>query len=510
MEVITCKANNLISDSGNQLRKFFWHHIMVKGEQHVIPVFYGIPKIHKEPIKMQPIILYHSAIQNPTTKYISKKLKPLVEAVPTILKGTKNLVIRLSKIDLNRNHQWYLVSGNIVAFYPNIPLKQCLDIATTLYEEYIGAPTTHNKLLEMEVFLRCLQVDNQDLITQYKDLVYKQQNGLAMGVMDSPDLANLFGWFFEQQVKILDHPLIPFYGCFIDDIFGIVYTSSEVEAVQIISVVKFDGCVIEWGTSDNFLPFLDMTIYHDANNRVQHMPYRKACSHQERIPWISHHPLDVKQGTYIVEMSRLATLCSLNSHYIDAIRGLCALYIAHGYPSNLVINWTRSNIKECWQKHLDNNWQEHNDILVLKSEFNTAWNYFSAKELGDTVLGYWRSWLAAAESNTYNIRYLAFSGETGDLEDVSTSQCVIVDTPTGPRPIPDIQTIGFANHRMIVSCKQTRNLFDLTSLWKKTVITRMDRDALEPKENLGSDMDVSSSDLSETDPGYLFQIIGYN
>jgi hypothetical protein len=38
----------------------------------------------------------------------------------------------------------------------------------------------------------------------------------------------------------------------------------------------------------------------------------------------------------------------------------------------------------------------------------------------------------------------------------------------------------------------------------------MDRDALEPKENLGSDMDVSSSDLSETDLGYLFQIIGYN
>jgi hypothetical protein len=33
----------------------------------------------------------------------------------------------------------------------------------------------------------------------------------------------------------------------------------------------------------------------------------------------------------------------------------------------------------------------------------------------------------------------------------------------------------------------------------------MDRDALEPEQNLGSDMDVSSSDLSETDPGYLFQ-----
>ena len=510
MELIALKAEPLLSDSGDQLPKFFRHRITVEGEQHVIPAFYGIPKIHKEPVKMRPIIPCHSAIQNPAAKYISKKLKPLVEAAPTILKGTKDLAQKLSRLNLDTNRQWYLVSGDVVAFYPNIPLEECLDITAELYEEYVGKPSTSQELREMEVFLLCLRTGNQNLITRYKDLVYKQRNGLAMGVADSPDLANLFGWFFERQVKILDHPLIPFYGRFIDDIFGIVYASSEVEAVQIISVVKFSGCVIEWGASDKFLPFLDMTIYRDANNCVQHMPYRKARSHQERIPWISHHPLDVKRGTYIGEMSRLATLCSLHSHYIDAIRSLCALYIARGYPSNLVINWTRSNIKERWQKRLGNNQREHDDILVLKSEFNTAWNYFSAKELGDTVLGYWRGWLAAAESNTFNIRYPAFSGDTGDLEDVEPARCVVVSTPTGPLPIPDVRTIGFANRRMIVSRKRTRNLFDLTSLWKKTVITRMDRDALEPEENIGSDMDISSSDLSETDPGYLFQIIGYN
>jgi hypothetical protein len=185
-----------------------------------------------------------------------------------------------------------------------------------------------------------------------------------MGVSDSPDLANLFGWYHKHMVQVLDHPLIPFYGRFIDDIFSIVYASSEAEALQIISIVKFKGCVIEWGTSDQFLPFLDMTIYRDANNQVQHMPYWKMRSHQERIPWISHHPLDIKRGTYIGEMSQLAMICSLHSHYIEAIKGLCALYIACGYPWNLVIHWTQSNIKVRWQKHLDNNQREHEDILV--------------------------------------------------------------------------------------------------------------------------------------------------
>jgi curli biogenesis system outer membrane secretion channel CsgG len=50
------------------------------------------------------------------------------------------------------------------------------------------------------------------------------------------------------------------------------------EAEQIINAIKFNGCIIEWGMSDNFLSFLDMTIYHDANNCMQHMPYQKACS----------------------------------------------------------------------------------------------------------------------------------------------------------------------------------------------------------------------------------------
>jgi hypothetical protein len=37
----------------------------------------------------------------------------------------------------------------------------------------------------------------------------------------------------------------------------------------------------------------------------------------------------------------------------------------------------------------------------------------------------------------------------------------------------------------------------------------LDRDAVELEENLESEMDISSSDLSKTDPSYLFQVINY-
>lgn len=158
-------------------------------------------------------------------------------------------------------------------------------------------------------------------------------------------------------------------------------------------------------------------------------------------------------------MSWLAMLCSIHLHYTDMIKGLSALYIAHGYPSNLIVNWTQNNIAAHWQNHLSDNRCEHKDLLVLKSEFNTAWNYFSTRELGDTVLGYRHSWLAAVESNRYSAWCLMFTSDSGNLEDTDLMHCVTVGTPMGPCPILDIQTIGFANCRMIVLQNRMQNLF---------------------------------------------------
>ena len=55
---------------------------------------------------------------------------------------------------------------------------------------------------------------------------------------------------------------------------------------------------------------------------------------------------------------------------------------------------------------------------------------------------------------------------------------------------------------MITSRKRTRNLFDLTSLWKKTVLSRIEDDALtqdipnaNPYESSDSDSSKGSDDL---------------
>jgi hypothetical protein len=52
--------------------------------------------------------------------------------------------------------------------------------------------------------------------------------------------------------------------------------------------------------------------------------------------------------------------------------------------------------------------------------------------------------------------------------------------------VPDLRQIGFDKKRIIVSKKRTRNVFDLTSLWKRTVLAKLDEQASEDLGHVGS------------------------
>ena len=475
MESLALLAKSHVDHLEGTVADFLRSKITLRGEAHHIPKFYGIPKIHKSPVKMRPIIPCHTAIQNPAAKYVSKKLKPLIREAATIIHGTKDLATKLSKLVINKTRKWYIVTGDVVAFYPNIPLNHCLDIVYNMYFEFYWNIATHDdqtNVSQQQLFKRCLEVGNTSLMTQFQNKIYLQLNGLAMGVADSPDLANLYGYHFEKRAKILEHPDIFYYGRYIDDCLAIVYAESEQHAVDILSgLVKFDNCTITWDCSEKSQPFLDMLLYKDDDNTLQHMPYRKNGNHQERIPWISAHPYDVKRGTFYGEMSRLATLSSKLEHYLAAMRGLVALYIKRGYPADEVHKWLYSNLSKRWDERLAiKPANESADILVLKTQYNLAWNYFNAHQLGDTIFGYWREWLNRADTGTFNNEYPA-----PDNRDLRVS-----NWGTGESEgLWDLRKTNLFNSKVILSRKRTRNFLDLTNLWKRSVIENLEEQALD-------------------------------
>lgn len=368
-----------------------------------VPVFYGIPKIHKQPTKMCPIMPCHSCIQAPAAKYVSKQLKELLKDRPYVLKGTKDLAQKLSKLKIPKGRKAYIVTGDVVAFYPNVPADRCMEVVSIWWAETIGI---HKRASECQLFGRRMQLASNDLIMEFDGVTYKQLRGLAMGMAHSPDMANLYGAFYEEHAFSNLETLkrhVPFYGRFIDDLISIVYADSASEALATMQLLSFPGLELTWEVSEWNSPFLDMLVYIDpVTGQVEHTPYRKALNHKEHIPWVSHHPKDVKRGTYIGEMSRLvAMLSSKVEHYQEVITELYYLYVARGYPPDLVLKWTKEYISKQWASRLDKPMRAPESVFVLKSHFSPSWEYFNVQELGQLIKDSWVSSLQDLYENQH-------------------------------------------------------------------------------------------------------------
>ena len=112
------------------------------------------------------------------------------------------------------------------------------------------------------------------------------------------------------------------------------------------------------------------------------------------------------------------------------------------------------------------------EVLILKSKFNTAWNYFNATELGNTILGYWHEWIECMEHHNFDEEFPWFEDAIGNVDPRLERMLLVDEGPVGTF-VPDIRKINILHRKMLVSRKRTCNLFDLTNLWKKDVIANM-------------------------------------
>jgi hypothetical protein len=514
---------------GRQLSEFLRSNCPSDGGLPHIPKFHGIPKIHKVPTKMRPIIPCHSAVINPAAKYLSKMLKPVLTDYPSIIQGSKDLAIKLSGLKLEPSRRYYICTGDVEAFYPNIPLESCLDITwhalcrkydTALADKYVPtADTRWDPYLVHEA----LHAGNTGLYLQFHGKFYRQRRGLAMGVADSPDLANLYGAHFETNCEAVQSLRTAFYGRFIDDCLWIVEATSEEDALTFCRQLKFDNCNIIWEASSLGASFLDMFVFRDPTDlsRIHWRPFRKAGNHLERIPWISDHPYDVKRGTFMGEMSRLATLCSRWEYYAAALRDLANLYQARGYPTHVIKAWLKANIKERWQKRLCvKSGEEHGSVLVLKTVFNHSWDWFNVGDLGSIITRDWDNSLSMFEEDRITPELctdtdLAFSSAippnlctfaggrtlvaeqvaelTAGTSSLTIGKAEVVGAVVGQHRNPNameedgeiVEVARLAsvkeltqvyNARWMTSRKRTRNLFDITARWKRQVLSIRESD----------------------------------
>jgi hypothetical protein len=443
------------------------------------PLFHGLPKIHKTPWKMRPITPYHSAVLAHPARVLSQLLKDLVRTRPHVLEGTKAFCIDLQKVELDpfslAANKYYIVTGDITAYYPNVPVQDAVRIIKTMWDFF--AICNPVPLIYREIFHDLLDlVTDTRTICQFQHEYFEQMRGLAMGMHCAPDLANLYAAYFEDEF-VINSPSVLFYKRFIDDIFMLIQADSGEAALEIAGGLNLPGCEIVWSTASQSAIFLDVHVWISPFGILRWKPFQKALNHTERIPWISSHPLTVKRGAFYGELSRLAILSSTEFIFRDSVKGLATLYRNRGYPNTVINNWLKEQNKR-WIGRFSTK-PERAASLVLKSEMNPVWNAFPLHQLADLVHAEWQKLpplavkrpLEDSSGQAARRRRLQYHPLVEDrLLDSADSEPGRERVDVSEQSSSDLMVRDLINRPFLLSKKRVRNANDLFNTWKKKLV----------------------------------------
>ena len=194
--------------------------------QHTVrtPVFYLLPKIHKQSTPGRPII---SGCNSPTerlSKYLNHYLKPIVETSLSYIKDTTHGLEEMPKNII-------LATLDVKSLYTNIPHQEGIQYYLEAIENHYK-PKTPLPLKHIDKMLKFILENNY---FTFDDKFYLQVHGTAMGTQFAPNYANIFMTKIEHNAEHDKTPLL--WKRFIDDIF-IIWPHSEVELLQFLNHIN--------------------------------------------------------------------------------------------------------------------------------------------------------------------------------------------------------------------------------------------------------------------------------
>ena len=121
LKILRSKLFKVTSRNGNLTDKLYKDLYSVGAR---LGIMYGLPKIHKQNIRLRPIISSFGTFSYKTAKYLSKIFSPLAQNVH-LLKDFHDFINRLNKLTLQNS---YMVSFNVESSFTNVPLDYTINL----------------------------------------------------------------------------------------------------------------------------------------------------------------------------------------------------------------------------------------------------------------------------------------------------------------------------------------------------------------------------------------------
>ena len=121
-------------------------------------------------------------------------LEDEIKSLPTILLNSRMLAQELLQILIPIGQKAFILSADVEAFYPNVPLSAIHNVVEHVTIKHYGE-------LKGQLARQLCSIANNDLVFRYGSNLFWQTNGLAMGVASSPHITNLYAAKYEQHME---------------------------------------------------------------------------------------------------------------------------------------------------------------------------------------------------------------------------------------------------------------------------------------------------------------------
>jgi len=284
-----------------------------------------LAKVHKPTFNVGTWRFIIQAQNSPFQRYdqfASNVIVPAVaHLVPTYLRDSSHLVHLLSKINLDKNRHYYIITADATDLYGNLELSMVLDGARFAYRKMIELGVLYGYKLPWneDSFIDLLRLANASNFVFLRDAVFLQRTGIAMGRAGGVALANMaLGLpeirLFNAHPELQQHLVM----CrrFIDDLFCVIegpiaHVHDFIELYRVATRqtwnVQIFSCPPQ-AISDT-APFLDLGIYRSGSKLLTRL-YQKPSSLGNFLVPFSEHPSHTHRGWISANLLRFARNCS--------------------------------------------------------------------------------------------------------------------------------------------------------------------------------------------------------
>lgn len=299
-------------------------------------ILYGLPKIHKpdfaSKFQFRPIFAAYNCPSFKIAKYLVPILAPLTTNNYT-LGNSYSFVKALSSFKFDS--QYYMTSCDVINLFHNIPLDETIDI---ILESLFSAQIDSFMGMTRNLFRTFLEYAVKFSFFIFDSELYKQTDGLGMGLPLAPTFANIFMSYHEQKwLQSCPPEFSPvFYRRYVDDTF-IIFRHKD-HAPLFLDFINRQHSNISFTMeceNNNTISFLDASISKSID-KLDISVYRKPTFSGLGLSFFSFCASKFKINSIKSLLSRAYGICSTWGNIHAEFQFLRSFFHNNGYPAKLV------------------------------------------------------------------------------------------------------------------------------------------------------------------------------